>query len=184
MKKIHELTPHQAFLAEKHIGLVYRFLQQNRLKEDEFYDIIIFGYLLAVQEYDENPRLAGYSFSTIAWRRMQNAVKDHFSSANRSVEKSAAACLHSRRGNLFSLDELLPDRKKDLQEQTADRLLTLEIISCLTETEQRIVQMKSEGFRHREIAALFHTTAHGISNRLYRMRLRLSAMSCLSDRTA
>lgn len=30
MKKIHELTPHQALLAEKHIGLVYRFLQIGR----------------------------------------------------------------------------------------------------------------------------------------------------------
>ena len=181
MKKIHELTPHQALLAEEHIGLVYRFLQHNRLKEDDYYDILIFGYLQAVQEYDENPCLADYSFSTIAWRRMQTTLNDHFYSENLAKSKPHTVSLHL---SLDELDQLLPDRKKDLQAQTADRMLALEIISCLTETEQRIIQMKSEGFTHREIASHFHTTAHGISNRLYRMRLRLSAMAFRYNRAA
>jgi len=34
----------QAFAADHH-GLVYKFLNENRLPEDEFYDVIIFGYL-------------------------------------------------------------------------------------------------------------------------------------------
>ena len=33
----------QAFAADHH-GLVYKFLNENRLPEDEFYDVIIFGY--------------------------------------------------------------------------------------------------------------------------------------------
>ncbi|HJC23234.1 MAG TPA: sigma-70 family RNA polymerase sigma factor [Candidatus Eisenbergiella merdavium] len=178
MKNMHELTAHQALYAEEHIGLVHHFLHRKGLKEEDYYDIIIFGYLQAVQEYDENPCLADYSFATIAWKRMQDVMNEYFRSQNRLCRKASFVYPDSRQKDGLSLDELLPDRGKDLQEQTADRLLTLEIISFLTETEQRIVQLKSEGFTHREIARIFHTTAHGISDRLYRMRIRLAAMSC------
>lgn len=45
----------QAFAADHH-GLVYKFLNENRLPEDEFYDVIIFGYLRAVYRYFNEPK--------------------------------------------------------------------------------------------------------------------------------
>ena len=120
MKKIHELTPQQALLAEKHIGLVYRFLQHNHLKEDDYYDILIFGYLQAVQEYDENPFLANYSFSTIAWRRMQTTLNDHFYSENLAKNRPHTVSLHLP---LDELDQLLPDIDFNQAAQNRDAIL-------------------------------------------------------------
>lgn len=60
----------QAFAADHH-GLVYKFLNENRLPEDEFYDVIIFGYLRAVYRYFNEPKLQKYSFATISWKSMQ-----------------------------------------------------------------------------------------------------------------
>ena len=38
------LTKEQQAFATDHHGLVYKFLNENHLPEDEFYDVIIFGY--------------------------------------------------------------------------------------------------------------------------------------------
>ena len=45
------LTKEQQDFAAEHHGLVYKFLNDNHLPEDEFYDVVIFGYLKAVQDY-------------------------------------------------------------------------------------------------------------------------------------
>ena len=39
------LTKEQQTFATAHHNLVYKFLNENRLPEDEFYDVVIFGYL-------------------------------------------------------------------------------------------------------------------------------------------
>ena len=66
----------QAFAADHH-GLVYKFLNENRLPEDEFYDVIIFGYLRAVYRYFNEPKLQKYSFATISWKSMQGALSNY-----------------------------------------------------------------------------------------------------------
>ena len=45
------LTKEQQTFATAHHNLVYKFLNENRLPEDEFYDVVIFGYLKAVRDY-------------------------------------------------------------------------------------------------------------------------------------
>ena len=44
------LTKEQQTFATAHHSLVYKFLNENRLPEDEFYDVVIFGYLKAVRD--------------------------------------------------------------------------------------------------------------------------------------
>ena len=45
------LTPEQCLFASEHHSLVYKFLNENHLPIDEFYDVVIFGYLRAVSRY-------------------------------------------------------------------------------------------------------------------------------------
>ena len=58
------LTKEQQEFAAEHHGLVYRFLNDNHLPEDEFYDVVIFPYLKAVRDYCDNTSAQEYSFST------------------------------------------------------------------------------------------------------------------------
>ena len=60
------LTPEQCLFASEHHSLVYKFLNENHLPIDEFYDVVIFGYLRAVSRYFNEPELQQYSFTTIA----------------------------------------------------------------------------------------------------------------------
>ena len=82
MKKIHLLTQEQQTFAEQNHKIVDCFLARKRLDAEEFYDVVIFGYLLAVQEYLEKPRLSDYAFSTIAWRNMNDCLINEYAYRN------------------------------------------------------------------------------------------------------
>ena len=46
-----KLTNEERLYAAIHHGLVYRFLRKNRLPQEEYYDVVILGYLRAVRRY-------------------------------------------------------------------------------------------------------------------------------------
>ena len=54
---IRPLTKKQQQFAEQNHDLVYAFLNVKKLPEIEYYDVIIFGYLKAVQEFCDTPDL-------------------------------------------------------------------------------------------------------------------------------
>lgn len=68
------LTKEQQEFAAEHHGLVYKFLNDNHLPEDEFYDVVIFPYLKAVRDYCDSTSAQEYSFSTIAITRRVPAI--------------------------------------------------------------------------------------------------------------
>ena len=156
MNKLHELTPCQKEYAAKHINLVYRFLYQKELPVDEYYDIVIFGYLSAEQEYDEKP----------------HSLYNHYTYLNRPKRSAIMVSMHSQEG--FSLDELLPDRKKNLQDTVSDRYRALELMSYLTRKEQVVVLLKADGYTYTEIAEKCGLTPDAVGSRFTRLRQRLS----------
>ena len=64
-------TKEEQQFAEDNHGIIYTFLNEKQLSEDDYYDVVVFGYLRAVQEYFDNKRICKYKFSTLAWKRMQ-----------------------------------------------------------------------------------------------------------------
>ena len=51
------LTAEQSQIAELNHDLVFEFLNEYNLPESQYYDVVIFGYLCAVQEYCEKTEL-------------------------------------------------------------------------------------------------------------------------------
>ena len=176
MSRLHEMTTLQKQFAEEHQDSLFRFLSHKGLPVEDYYDIVIFGYLQAVQEYDENPALSRFQFSTIAWTKMSDCLSKHFSYENKPKRKAPTVSIHTYTSDGLALDEILPDRRKDLQAQTADRLFAMEVLSCLTETERQMVHLKADGLTCREIAEVFSTTVHSINGQFRRMRMRLTEM--------
>lgn len=177
MSRLHEMTPLQRQFAEEHQDTVFRFLSHKNLSIEDYYDIVIFGYLQAVQEYDENPALSRFQFNTIAWTKMSDCLSKHYAYENKPKRKAPTVSIYAVTNNGLALDEVLPDRQKDIPTQTADRLLAMEILSCLTETEQQMVHLKADGLTCREIAEIFSTTVHSINGRFRRMRMRLTEIN-------
>ena len=86
------LTKEQQDFAAEHHGLVYKFLNDNHLPENEFYDVVIFPYLKAVQDYCNSASAQKYSFSTIAIRQMKFRLYDYFRThAASAMQKSSAS---------------------------------------------------------------------------------------------
>jgi len=171
------MTHLQRQFAEEHQDTVFRFLSHKNLSAEDYYDIVIFGYLQAVQEYDENPALARFQFNTIAWTKMSDCLGKHFSYENKPKRKAHTVSIHTYTSGGLTLDEILPDRRRDLQAQTAYRLFTMEVLSCLTESERQMVHLKADGLTCREIAEIFSTTVHTINGRFRRMRMRLTELN-------
>ncbi|MDE7245146.1 MAG: hypothetical protein K2O18_14400 [Oscillospiraceae bacterium] len=84
--KLSPLTEAEQAAAEQHLNLVFRFLQVQQLPTDEWFDVVIFRYLLTVKNWFSRPDLHQYQFSTIAWRAMRSAVGHERDKQNRRIK--------------------------------------------------------------------------------------------------
>lgn len=82
--KLRPLTPEVQELARQNIQTVAHFLRHHRLSDD-WYDIVIFRYLLSIQNWLDRPELHCFSFNTIAWRAMSSAVSNERRKQQRRV---------------------------------------------------------------------------------------------------
>lgn len=161
------LTDEQRRLAEENHDLVYAFLQNNHLSESQYYDVVIFGYLCAVQEYCENPKLRQYSFSTVAWKKMQRELTDYYkyiSRERRFVQTISLQDLLSDEDSATRYENLV-GRKDKLMSQLEMDLLLHDLATKLPRRQMRIIRMKLDGAKMHEIAKAEHITFHDI-NRL------------------
>jgi hypothetical protein len=79
------LTQIEADYAAEHHDLIYAFLRKNHYPVDEYYDVVVFGYLRAVRKYLSREELRSYAFSTIAFAAMRSSMGNHRASADRRI---------------------------------------------------------------------------------------------------
>lgn len=147
------LTREQREFATKWHNLIYTFLNEKKLPEEDYYDIVVFGFLRAVKEYFSKPALQQYSFSTIAWNYMRSCLSDHFKSESCQKRKACIVSLHSLNygRECTPLEETIsaPDR---LMLQLETELLLHDLAQRATRQQMAIVQLRSAGYNMREIA--------------------------------
>ena len=150
------LTLEQKAFAAEHHNLIYGFLHCNKLNTDEFYDVIVLGYLRAVQDYCEHPELREqYKFSTIAWRKMKDDMNNYNHKQTRRKHRARIVSLDAvmyNRESLF-LEETVsePDR---LMEEFYAKLLWEEITTQISEEQADMLLMTANGYTTHEIAAM------------------------------
>ena len=147
-----ELTTEERYFAETNHNRVITFLNVRHLPHDEYYDVVVFGFLKAVVRYLADADLrARYKFSTIANRKMKDALYSDHRYRNRL----------KRRGNALSLD-YVNDSGYTLYAETAtpnaplDMLKTREILAELSEqltpVESNVIQLRVQGYPPWEIS--------------------------------
>ena len=87
------LTSEEQIFASEHHGIVISYLVKNRLSFDDWYDVVIFRYLLSVKRWFAIPELHKYSFCTIAYNAMRSAVGVERTKQKRRKEKSVFVSL-------------------------------------------------------------------------------------------
>ena len=147
------LTKEQQDFAAEHHGLVYKFLDDNHLPENEFYDVVIFPYLKAVQDYCNSASAQKYSFSTIAIRQMKFRLYDYFRTQARRKRNTEVISIHL---GLYSdgvpLEEVLPGQDRLMQEFEMQQMLH-DLASHISEQQMKIVRMKGYGYGIKEISS-------------------------------
>ena len=89
------LSEAEKSVAHQNYWLVKRFLELRKLPEDEWFDVVVFRYLLTVERWFRQPELYKYEFSTIAWNAMRSAVANERKKQRRQIKT-------------VSLDEFIP----------------------------------------------------------------------------
>lgn len=148
------LTKEQREFAAKWHNLIYVFLREKGLPRDDYYDIVVFGYLRAVKEFFAKPTLQQkYSFSTIAWKKMDGSLVDFYKSQSRQKRHACVVSLHSAiyDDGQFALEDVLSTQDA-VMEQLETELLLHDLAAMASRQQMAVVRMKSAGYNMRDIA--------------------------------
>lgn len=164
------LTERQKEFAAENHGLVYAFLNGHCLDEDEFYDVVVFGYLRAVRRYFTENSLRKYKFGTIAWSCMRVDLLNYYK-ANRSQKRSAeVVSIHvSLSPDGPPLEHSIPSRNK-MMEQLEAKLLLHDLARRVSRQQLDMVYLKSNGYGVREIARTHNTSMKQVQKLLEDVR--------------
>ena len=160
MRALRPMTQDEREFAEQKHDLVIDYLRRKHLPMDDFYDIVIFGYLSAVQQYFRNPP-AGVAFEAMAVRAMKDSIL-------RDGEYRSRA---KRCGVTIGLDDLrstLTDPKQDTEQRVTDKAILEQVVDAATPQEAKILHLLMDGFMLREAARLLEMP-------------RAAAVSCMEE---
>ena len=124
MKKEFKLTERQKQFASDNHHVLEDFLRYRKLPYSEFYDVVVFRFLLAVKQYDEREDLKQYSFNTIAKNHMRSALGNYFKKQKRqmknvtllSLDYPLADCEH------LTLGDTIADERVNVCEDVCRKL--------------------------------------------------------------
>lgn len=158
MRALRPMTREERDFAAQRHDLVIAFLHYRHLPMDDFYDVVIFGYLSAVQQYFRNPP-AGVEFEAMAFRAMKDAVLregEYYSRAKRC-------------GVTVGLDDVeLTDPRQDTERRVESKALLEQVVSMATPRETRIINLLIDGFALHEAAQFLKMP-------------KVAAVSCMED---
>jgi DNA-directed RNA polymerase specialized sigma24 family protein len=146
------LTKEEQDFAAEHHHLILTHLAVNHLRFDDWYDVLVFGYLKAVRVWFRCPHVRKWAFATIAKVKMRSAMIEQFRYENRAM----------RRGVVISLDAPLQEDEaatlygliasgEGEEEQAVFEMLFESLASGLSTKEKAVLRLKSEGFPMTEI---------------------------------
>ena len=110
------LTAEESAFAAEHHQLIYTYLNQNHLPEEEFYDVVVFGYLNGVRKHFRREDLQDYAFATLAWRAMDTCFANYVRSKHRPKRKATVLSLQAHAGSGYRLEETIADAKDTAEE--------------------------------------------------------------------
>lgn len=152
--RIDPLTPEESRYAAEHFPLVHSFLKRTHLPEDDFFDIVIFGYLYAVKRYLTEEKLSQWKFTTIAWKAMRRSV-GHYWASRRCSSRNAVVCsldMTIPGSHSLSLYEVLPGYSQDMEAALEEKMAEALLASQLTREQRKVISMRDSGWNEVEIA--------------------------------
>ena len=152
------MTADQKRFCVNNHNLVYSFLRKKAYNIDEYYNVVIIGYIRACQMYSERADLQEkFDFPLIAFMCMRSEISNHFKSENRKCRKP--------KNGICSLEQMQKDNNGYYEETVSsdvdftervirsqeDKLFLENLMMILSKTQMEIVLYLLEGYKEREI---------------------------------
>ncbi len=148
-KRIRPLTLTEKQYATENYHLITKFLKRSKLDAEEFFDIVVFEYLLSVENYLNNAELRNRcNFESVSYMHMRRAVYRHFRE-QRALKRSCEAGVDV---SFEEVDACISDSIGNMENLLEYRETIKQIKKILTAEQQRIFFAKLEGYSLKEIA--------------------------------
>lgn len=157
------LTNEQRDIVTKNHGLIYKFLSDNNLDVNEYYDLCAIGLCNAVKHYDgKKGRL-----STLAYKCMNNEVTNvRRKRARNEIESTMISYdIELSNGEDVTLLDTLPGDNKNSEKNYLFKLQISEAIRKMNRDEKKITMRIIQGYTIREISEemdISHQRVHQI----------------------
>ena len=124
------------------LALQYAFLQEQRYDGD-YYDLAVMGYLRAVERYCSHAYLRRFSFSTVAYRAMQQSIVSWKRGESRRRQAEEAYCA------------LCGRRETVCDAELSEAYFFSELQECGTPQQAAFALLRLHGYSIAEIAARY-----------------------------
>ena len=172
------LTAEESTFAAEHHQLIYTYLNQNHLPEEEFYDVVVFGYLNGVRKHFRREDLQDYAFATLAWRAMDTCFANYVRSKHRPKRKATVLCLQAHAGSGYRLEETIADAK-DTAEEAIQSLALEDTLKGFERSDREIIRLLYEGYPGREIIQALGITARELGEHLAQIQEKIQKAPAL-----
>jgi RNA polymerase sigma-70 factor (ECF subfamily) len=162
-KELKKLTEEERRFADEHYNLIMEFLRKERLDSEEFFDVVVFEYLLSVQIYLNDTELQSRcNFAACSYMHMKRAVYEYF-----REQKAQKRC--NEAGADISMEELelyigdVEDDSSTIYDGIIYDETIKEIDAILTDEQKKIFYGKLKGYSLKEIVQI-----SGINTSIYK----------------
>lgn len=175
--KLQPLTEMEKSMAEENHNLVYSFLHRHGYSIEEFYNVVIFGYLRGIQAYNRREDVRKkYQLAFICERNMLAEIKDHFieQNAQKRTPMEITVSLdinYAETDNIYNLvggksveDEVLESRQVD------------DMMENLSEVQRDILKLKLEGYNNKEVYIALEIPSSSFYKEMNRIKVIMEKM--------
>ena len=175
--KLQPLSDIEKRQAENNHKLVFSFLHRHGYELEKFYDVVIFGYIRAIQVYNRREDLRKkYQLAFICEQYMRSEIGNYYRMENSKKRKPTEI--------IISLDADYAETDNFYNciggKSTEDELMETEIIKDilekLSDIQRKITEMKIKGYGNKEIYLLLEIKPSAYYRELQRIKSVLEKM--------
>lgn len=174
-----QLTAAEAAFAAEKYGILQDYLTENSLPEDEYYDVVVFGFLKSVQQYHRIDSLKSFGFELLAVRAMDECLKNYLKL--KSLEENTM--------NIVNISDIYEDsifferqisEANDTAKTALDNICIQKLLSSLSRTEYSVASLLLEGYAAFEIADILSLSLNRIENCIKCIREKAKEHACFA----
>lgn len=154
--RLRPFTAKEKEFAEENHDIIYKFLRTHGYSIEEYYNIVVFGYLKAVQNYlSRDDLMRNYCFSVIASNCMRREIGNYVRDMNRQKRKPLESILSLdaiyKEEYTDSLYNIVAGDKKSIESEFIELESMESLLNKMTVRQRNIIKLKLAGYSNKEV---------------------------------